>query len=93
MGGPLALDGRYWTWGHSNQPKVVVDGEGGVREETQPRRIVWGDVVPLFGASNGAAKKYIVALDSRQLMIYYAPTNQKQASTTEGGMKGRRDKH
>jgi len=53
-----------------------------------------GDVVPLFGASNGAAKKkkenkYIVALDGRQLMIYYATTNQKQAFATEGGMKER----
>jgi hypothetical protein len=28
-------------------------------------------------------------LDSRRLMIYYATTNQKQASMTEGGMKER----
>ncbi len=45
-----------------------------------------GGVVPLFGASNGAAKKkkkYIVALDGCQLMIYYATTNQKQAFATE----------
>ncbi len=52
-----------------------------------------GYVVPLLGASNGAAKnknkKYIVALDGRQLMIYYATTNQKQASTMEGGMQER----
>ena len=53
-----------------------------------------GDVVPLFGALNGAAKnkkklKYIVALDGRQLMIYYATTNQNQAIATEGGMKER----
>ena len=34
-------------------------------------------------------KKYIVALDVRQLMIYYAKTNQKQAFATEGGMKER----
>ena len=34
MGGPLALDGHHSMWGHNNQPKVVVDGEGGVREET-----------------------------------------------------------
>ncbi len=33
--------------------------------------------------------KYIVTLDGHQLMIYYATTNQKQASTTEGGMKER----
>ena len=50
-----------------------------------------GDIVPVFGASNGAAnnKKYTVALDGRRLMIYYATTNQKQASTTKGGMKER----
>jgi hypothetical protein len=54
-----------------------------------------GDVVPLFGALNGAAKKiknkYIVALDGRRLMIYYATTNQKQAFATEGGKKERCD--
>jgi hypothetical protein len=50
-----------------------------------------GGVVPLFGAPNGAAKIYIVALDSRRLMICYATTNQKQASTMEGGMKERYD--
>ncbi len=32
---PLALDGRHLMWGHNNQPKVIVDGEGGVREDTQ----------------------------------------------------------
>jgi hypothetical protein len=37
-------------------------------------------------------KKYIVDLDGRQLMICYATTNQKQASTMEGGMKERCDK-
>jgi hypothetical protein len=36
MGGPLALDGRRLMGGHNNQPKVVVDGEGGVGEETRP---------------------------------------------------------
>ena len=35
--------------------------------------------------------KYIVVLDGRRLMIYYATTNQKQVSTTEGGMKERYD--
>ena len=55
-----------------------------------------GDLVPLFGASNGAVKnkkiKYIVALDGRRLMIYYATINQKQAFATEGDMKERCDK-
>ncbi len=50
-----------------------------------------GDVVPLFGASNGTAEKNIVALDGRRLMMYYATTNQKQASTTKGGMNERCD--
>jgi hypothetical protein len=36
-------------------------------------------------------KKYIVALDGRRLMICYATTNQKQASTMEGGIKERCD--
>jgi hypothetical protein len=40
MGGPLALDGRRLMGGHNNQPKVVVNGEGGVREETRPGRNV-----------------------------------------------------
>ena len=31
---PLALDGRRLMGGHNNQPKVVIDGEGGVGEET-----------------------------------------------------------
>ena len=34
MGGPLALDGRRLMGGHNNPPKVVVDGERGVGEET-----------------------------------------------------------
>jgi hypothetical protein len=93
MGGPLALDGRHLMWGHNNQLKVVVNSEGGVGEETRPGRKRVGDVFPLFGVSNGAAKnknkKYIVALNGRRLMIYYAATNQKQASRTEGGMKER----
>jgi hypothetical protein len=46
MGGPLALDGRHLMGGHNNQPKVVVDGEGGVGEETRPGpvRNVWGSL-------------------------------------------------
>ncbi len=44
--------------------------------------IVWGD-------EWSGKKKNIVALDGRQLMIYYATTNQKQAFATEGSMKER----
>ena len=35
MGGPLALDGRHLMGGHNNQPKVVINSEGVVREETR----------------------------------------------------------
>ncbi len=95
MGGPLALDGRHLMWGHNNQPKVVVDGEGGVGEETRPGRNVWGALSHCLGRRMEGRKikikKYIVDLDGRQLMIYYATTKQKQASTTEGGMKERCD--
>ena len=40
----MALDGRRLMGGHNNQPKVAVNGEGGVREETRPgwNVIVWG---------------------------------------------------
>ena len=34
MGRLLALDGRRLMGGYNNQPKVVNDGEGGIREET-----------------------------------------------------------
>ena len=49
MGGPLALDGRRLMGGHNNQPKVVVNGEGGVREETRPGRNVWGSLSHCLG--------------------------------------------
>ncbi len=42
MGRPLALDGRCLMGGQNNQPNVSVNGEGGVGEETQPGRNVWG---------------------------------------------------
>jgi hypothetical protein len=49
MGGPLALDGRHLMWGHNNQPKVVINGEGGVGEETGPGRNVWGTLYYCLG--------------------------------------------
>ncbi len=95
MGGPLALDGRHLMWGHNNQPKVVLDSEGGVGEEMRPGRNVWGMLSHCLGRQmerqKNKNKKYIVALDGRRLMIYYATTNQKQASMMEGGMKERCD--
>ncbi len=54
-----------------------------------------GCVVLLFGALNGAVKnkneKIHRGLRRPPIEIYYATTNQKQASTTEGGMKERCD--
>ena len=91
----LALDGRRLMGGHNNQPKVVVDGEGGVGEEKRPGRNVWGTLSHCLGCrmerQKIEIKKYIVALDGRRLTIYYTTTNQKQAAATEGTMKGRRD--
>jgi hypothetical protein len=94
MGGPLAFDGRHLMWGHSNQPKVVVVGEGGVREETRPGRNMWGRLSHCLGRrieQRIKKLKYSVALDGRRLMIYYATTNQNRASTMKGGMKERCD--
>ena len=79
MGKPLALDGRRLMGGHNNQPKVVVNGEGGVGEETRPGRNVWGTLSHCLGCRMEQQKKNIVALNGRQLEIYYATTNQKQA--------------
>jgi hypothetical protein len=59
MGGPLALDGRCLMGGHNNQPKVVVNGEGGVREETQPGQKVWGALSHCLGRQMEASNNKI----------------------------------
>ena len=59
MGGPLALDGRRLMGGHNNQPKVVVNGAGGVREETRPGRNVWGSLSHCLGRRMEASDKKI----------------------------------
>ncbi len=98
MGGPLALDGRRLMGGHNNQPKVVVNGEGGVGEETRPGRNVWGSLSHCLErrmeASNEKNREmgWALGIDGRRLKILHTTTNQKQATTTEGTMKGRRDK-
>jgi hypothetical protein len=57
-----------------------------------------GDVFPLFGASNGGKQQknremgWALAIDGCRLNFLHTTTNQKQASATEGTMKGRRDK-
>jgi hypothetical protein len=57
IGRTVDLDGGHLMWGHNNQPKVVVDGEGGVREETQPGRSVWGALSHCLGRQMEASKK------------------------------------
>ena len=49
MGRPLALDGHRLMGGHNNQPKSVINGEGGVREETRPGRNVLGSLSHCLG--------------------------------------------
>ena len=56
-----------------------------------------GDVVPLFGASNGGERRKKLrdglglAIDGRRSNILHTTTNRKQGAATEGTMKGRRD--
>jgi hypothetical protein len=93
----LALDGRHLMGGHNNQPKVVVNGERGIREETQPGRNMWGALSHCLGRQMEASDKknremgWALAIDGRQLNILHTTTNQKQAAATEGSMKARRD--
>ena len=97
MGGPLALDGRRLMGGHNNQPKVVVNGEGGIREERRPGRNVWGSLSHCLGRRMEASDKknremgWALGIDGRRSNILHTTTNQKQAAATEGTMKGRRD--
>jgi hypothetical protein len=97
MGRPLALDGRRLIGGHNNQPKVDVNGEGGVREETRPGRNVWGALSYCLGRQMEASNKkdremgWALATDGRRLKILHTITNQKQAAASEGTMKGRRN--
>ncbi len=93
----MALDDRRLMGGHNNQPKVVVNGEGGVREETQLGQNVWGTLSHCLGcrmeASNNKNREmgWALAIDSCRLKILHTATNRKQAAATEGTMKGRRD--
>ena len=97
MGGPLALDGRRLMGGHNNQPKVVVNGEGGVREETRPGRNVWGSLSTCLGHRMEVSDEknremgWALGVDGRRLKILHTTTNRIQAAATEGTKKGRRD--
>jgi hypothetical protein len=57
MGGPLALDGCRLMGGHNNQPKDVVDGEGGVGEETRPGGTCGGRCPIVWGVEWSGKKK------------------------------------
>ncbi len=82
--------------GHNNQPNFVVNGEGGVREETRPGRNVWGALFHCLGHQMEASDKknrergWALAIDGHRLKILHTTTNQKQAAAMEGTMKGRR---
>ena len=97
MGGPLALDGRRLMGGHNSQPKVVINGEGGVREEMRPGRNVWGSLSYCLGRRMEARDEknremgWALGIDGRRLNILHTTTNRKQATKTEGTMKGRRN--
>ncbi len=87
----MAVDGRRLMGGHNNQLKVVVNGEGGVREETRPGRNVSGALSRCLGRQMEASDKKNRHIDGRRLKILHTTTNQKQAAATEGTMKGRRN--
>ena len=90
MGGPLALDGRRLMGGHNNQPKVVVNSEGGVREETRPGRNVWGSLSHCLGWDINQQKNREMggpfALDGRRLMGGH--NNQPKVGINGGGGVG-----
>jgi hypothetical protein len=95
MGRPLALDGRRLMGGHNNQPKVFLDGGGGIRKETQPGQNVWGTLSHCLGRQMEQQKREMggaLAIDGRQSNILHTRTNQKQAAATEGSMEGKCNK-
>jgi hypothetical protein len=55
----MALDVCRLMGGHNNQPKVIVDGEGGVGEETRPGWDVWGSLSHCLGCRMEASDKKI----------------------------------
>ena len=93
----MALDGRRLMRGHNNQLKVVINGEGGVREETQLGRNAWGTLSHCLGRQMEASDEknremgWALAIDGRRLKILHTTTNQKQAAAMKGNMKGRRN--
>jgi hypothetical protein len=90
MGGPLALDGRRLMGGHNNQPKVGINGEGGVREETRPGRNVWGTLSHCLGrrmeASDKKKSRDGLGLGHRRPLIKnFTHNNQLKTGSRDGG--------
>ncbi len=83
--------------GHNNQLKVVINGEGGVREETRLGWNAWGTLSHCLGRqmeeSNEKNREmgWALAIDGRRLNILHTTTSQKQVVAMEGTMKGRHD--
>ncbi len=92
----MALDGCHLMSGHNSQPKVLVNSEG-VLERRRDRGgtsggrcpIVWG--IEWRQATKKREMGWALAIEGGQLNILHTTTNRKQASVTEGTMKGRRD--
>ena len=91
------MDGCRSMGGHNNQPKVIANGEGVVREETRLGRNAWGTLSHCLGRQMEVSDEknremgWALAIDGRRLNILHTTTNQKQAAATEGTMKGRHD--
>ena len=80
MGGPLALDGCHLMWGHNTQPKVIADGEGGVREETRPGRNLWGMLSHCLGRPMELGLGH-----SQPLIEHFTHNNQPKTGVRDGG--------
>ena len=75
--GVSALSGRWWITITNNQPKDGGSGREDVWVEARGWESVWGDTVPLFGATFHTMKKYIY-------IIQHRPRWQEGTSPTTG---------
>jgi hypothetical protein len=76
--------------GHNNQPVVGVSSWEDIGEETRPGQNVWGGVVSLFRAEklnnkNKSKIRYIVALDSHQLIKHTQQWGRDGSGCVTGG--------
>jgi hypothetical protein len=91
--GRLHCGGRHLKGGHNNQIKVGFDVGGGVGDERQPGRKVWGVVVSRNRASNRrrikTKIKLVVALDgSRRVQKMQQPTKNTRALRGRDKIRG-----